>query len=451
MNVKKIVSISKNSMIAKHANCIKALHPDKNKRYEWTDIGNGNLFADFFIDYARYVPERKKWFVYDGKVWKPDIESLKVMQMCKDLADALMCYALSIQDEKARQDYMRFVNGWQKRRYRETILKDAASVYPVECSCFDADPMLFNCLNGTLNLETRKLRRHDPKDMFSKISRVVYNPQACNHRWQRFIHEIMSGDKEKAAFLQKSLGYALTGDNRMECLFLLFGPTSRNGKSTVMETFLKLVGDYGKTARPETIAQKHNCNSQSPSEDLARLAGARFVNIPEPDKNLTLSSALVKTLTGNDSITARFLYEGSIEFRPNFKIFINTNHLPSVSDMTVFTSDRIKVIPFERHFKENERDEGLKAQFAKPESLSGILNWCVTGLDLIQKEGFKTPNVIKDATAEYRKNNDKIGRFLFDEMEANSSAEIRTSLWEAPLLGTLPRWKKPGFIFKVLF
>lgn len=401
------------------------LHPDKNERYDWSDIGNGNLFADWYKGVARYVPERKKWFVYDGRVWRPDEGNLRSMELCKKLANNLMVYALSIQDEKQREAYIDFVKRWSRRSYRETVLKDASSVYPVEITQFDANPYLFNCLNGTLNLETGEICKHRPEDMLSKISGVNYVPEARCVRWERFIDEVMQGDLAKAVFLQKALGYALTGDTRHECFFILYGPTSRNGKGTTMETFTRLMGDYGRTAKPDTIAQKQSVNGSGPSEDIARLAGARFVNIPEPDKKLVLSASLVKTLTGNDTITARFLNENSFEYRPQFKLFINTNHLPAVTDVTLFSSGRVMTIPFERHFSENERDEGLKGELAQPENLSGILNWCLSGLRMLQENGFDPPEAVQIATEDYRKNSDKIARFLEEGMEAHVLYEVR--------------------------
>jgi putative DNA primase/helicase len=403
------------------------LHPDKNDRYGWHDMGNGFLFADWYKDKARYVPERKKWFIYNGKVWKPDAGDLKVMELCKELADDLMIYALSLQDEKHRQEYMDFIKKWQKRNFRETIIKDATSVYPIEMTQFDADPMYFNCQNGTLNLETREFHAHRAGDLLSKISNVVYNPEAKSERWERFINEIMQGNADKAMYLQKALGYALTGDTRHECFFVLYGATSRNGKGTTMETFMRMMGDYGMTGKPDTIAQKQTVNGSGPSEDIARLAGARFVNISEPDKKLVLSAALVKTLTGNDTITARFLNENSFEYKPQFKLFINTNHLPAVTDITLFSSGRVKIIPFERHFTEAERDEQLKSELVQANNLSGVLNWCLDGLWMIGETGFKAPDCVVSATDEYRKNCDKIGRFIDEEMEADGAAETKTS------------------------
>ena len=402
------------------------LHPEKNEHYGWNDIGSGNLFADWYRDRARYVPERRKWFVYDGRVWVPDTGNLRVMELCKALADALTVYALSIKDEQQRSGYLDFVTRWQRRNHRETILKDAASVYPVELSRFDADPFLFNCLNGTLDLRTRVFHPHRAEDMLATVSGVLYDPNVRCERWEQVVDEVMQGDLDKAVFLQKAMGYGLTGDTSEECLFLLYGATTRNGKGTISETYMRLQGGYGRAATPDTIAQKQNTNSSGPSEDIARLAGARAVNISEPGKQMALSASLVKTLTGNDTITARFLNENSFEYRPQFKLFINTNHLPKVTDVTVFSSGRVKVIPFERHFTETEQDKGLKRMLARPESLSGVLNWCLDGLWMLRETGFDPPAAVRKATEQYRKDSDKISRFVEDMLTPDLSGEIRT-------------------------
>lgn len=402
------------------------LHPEKNDRYGWNDIGNGNLFADWYKDIARYVPERKKWFVYSGKVWEPDTGNLRTMELCKRLADSLVIYALSLPEGDSKNDYREFVERWQKRYNRETILKDAASVYPVRLDEFDKDPFLYNCLNGTLDLRTRQFRPHSPADMLSIISGVKYDPAARSELWEKTISDVMQGDRNTALFLQKAMGYGLTGDTSEECLFMLYGPTTRNGKGTVMETYMKMQGGYGRAARPETIAQKDKPNSSGPTEDIARLAGARVVNISEPGKQMVLSAALVKTLTGRDTINARFLNENSFEFLPNFKLFINTNHLPKVTDVTVFSSGRVKVIPFERHFDEREQDKGLKGWLSQPKNLSGILNWCLDGLWLFRETRFDAPAAVLAATAQYRNDSDKITRFVDEMMEPDVTGEIRT-------------------------
>lgn len=405
------------------------LRPERNKRYGWHDAGNGNLFSDLFNNVACYVPERKKWYVFDGMRWCPDTANMKVMGLCKLAADALMSYTVqAVADEKLRADYIKHITKWQQYKYRETILKDAASVDPVSLSEFDSDPYLLNCLNGTVNLRDLSFHSHDSADRLTKISGAEYRPEAHCERWERFVDEVTMNDRELAKFIQKALGYALTGDTRFECFFILYGATSRNGKGTMCETMMQLAGDYGRTASPETVAQRKYSDSRSPSEDIARLAGARFVNMSEPDKQMALSASLVKTLTGNDTVNARFLGENSFEYKPQFKIFINTNHLPYVSDSTLFSSDRVKIIPFNRHFTEQERDSRLKSRLTSADSLSGILNWCIKGLQMLNREGFVLPEAVKKATRDYAEISDRIGQFIDYALDADPTAEVHTNI-----------------------
>lgn len=162
-------------------------------------------------------------------------------------------------------------------------------------------------------------------------------------------------------------------------------------------------GDYGKTSNPDMLATKfRGGNTGGPSEEVARLVGARFVNISEPEKKITFNAALVKRMTGNDTINARFLNENSFDFVPVFKIFINTNYLPNVNDMTLFQSGRLKIIPFNRHFEEGEQDQGLKGQFAKTENLSGIFNWCLEGYKKFCQQGLDIPDAVKITTEDYK-------------------------------------------------
>ena len=439
---------------------LRAMQPWQNERYSNSDIGNGFLFADFHKDTARFVSERKCWFIYDGSVWRADVGNLKAMEKCKELATLLFLLTAEIKDTTLRDVCIKRASRWHNRGVRETILKDAASVYCLRMEDFDRDHYLFNCLNGTLNLRTGEFREHRPEDLLTMMSGVNYDKEARCPRWERFMTEIMVtgpakpeqvtlaeveaqqkesrpfASDQKKRYLQKAFGYALTGNTRFECLFILYGATTRNGKGTAMETFLRLMGDYGKTARPETIGTRFQQNSNAPSEDVARLNGARFVNISEPDKKLTLSAALVKSLTGNDTITARFLHENSFEYRPQFKMFINTNYLPQITDLTLFSSGRIKTIPFERHFEEYEQDKRLKELFALPENLSGILNWCIEGLQLLDIEGFDEPEIVRQATKDYAHNSDKMALFMEECLLEEFGAMCRTSR----LYGAYSRW-----------
>lgn len=408
------------------------LKPQSNERYGSGEMGLGYLFADYYRPIARFNASRGIWFVYDGKVWMPDEGDLAVSELAKNLADELYRFALNIKTEGTRKEYIERVVKLQQRRNRKTMIEDAKSVYPVTVDWFDRDPYLFNCINGTLDLKTLEFKAHDPADFLTKLSGVSYDASADCERWHSFINEVMCGDEEEAKFFQKSLGYALTGDTRRECLFILYGPTSRNGKGTAMETFLKIMGDYGKTSNPEMLGTKFNANSSGPSEEIARLAGVRFVNISEPEKKITFNSALVKRLTGNDTINARFLHENSFDFKPVFKIFINTNYRPTVNDLTLFTSERINVIPFNRHFEDNEQDKGLKEFLSQPANLSGIFNWCLEGQRLLNAEGLKLPESVQQANDEYREESDRIGQFINECLEVGHEEdgtpfEVRSS------------------------
>ena len=401
--------------------------PENNDRYPWTDIGSGRLFADCYRDIVRFVPERKSWYCYRDGIWSADVGSLQTMELCKELADALVRYTLTIQNERQRQDYLKYCSKWQTRRTRETILKDAQSIHPISIREFDSDPYVFNCHNGTLHLDTMAFTPHSAEDLLTKISPASFDPNAQCDRFLSFVNEITSGETDKARFLQKAFGYGMSGDTRYECLFILYGAKTRNGKGTLCESVLKVLGSYGCTARPETLSMKPNANSHNPSEDIARLAGVRFANISEPDKGMVLNAAQVKSMTGNDTLNARFLHENSFDFVPQFKLYINTNYLPVINDMTLFSSGRVVTIPFERHFEEFEQDKSLKTEFRKPENQSAILNWLVEGYRLLIDEGMKLPEAVIATTNAYREDSDKVRQFVQECLEKAPTMEVRTS------------------------
>lgn len=406
---------------------LKKLDPVNNPRYQHGDIGCGRLFADIFKGNARYVPERKMYYIYDGIRWIPDIGNLKAMELCKDLADTLLLLVKDIGNESKRSFFLDNIKKWYSRRSREIYLKEAQSVYPISASEFDKDKLLLNCLNGTYDLSSGKFREHDPKDLITRLAPTIYDPEAFSERFIRFIEEIMCEDRELERFLQKALGYGISGETFLECLIILYGMTTRNGKGTLAESVKGTLGTYAAAARPETIAQKNTVNSQSPSEDLARLAGIRFVNVSEPRQCLLMNAALVKNMTGNDTLNVRFLHENSFEYRPQFKLYINTNYLPAVTDMTLFTSGRVIVITFDRHFEEWEQDKTLKEDFSKPEVRSAILNWLIEGYHMVKSEDLNIPQKVLEVTEAYQRDSDKIRQFADACLIEDGSKDVRTS------------------------
>lgn len=392
-----------------------------------SDIRRSDTFALMFSDCLRYSPDRKSWFYYNGKLWQMDKGGLVASELLKKLVNQLVLYCNEEISDDEQYQYMRNAIQWQKLSVRESIIRDARSVMPIDASQFDANEHLLNLNNGTFNLKTGLLQEHSPDDMITKLAPVDYVQGADNERWNKFILEIMSGNMEKVEFLQRALGYSLSGSTNQECLFFFYGESTRNGKGTLMESVMGVLGDYSSVVRPETLATSTR-SSNSHSEDLARLQGIRLASISEPPKAMQLNSALVKTLTGGDTINARFLNENSFDYKPQFKLYISTNHLPSVNDCTVFSSDRIFVIPFDRHFSPSEQDRGLKSLFATDEIRSAILNWLIIGYYRAQN-GFGECAAVQDAIAEYRQNSDYIYNFITNVLVLDDSG--RTPVSEA--------------------
>lgn len=401
---------------------LKKLSPEK--RYSYNDIGMSELFADMFKPQLRYNVTAKEWFYFNGKVWKEDTGAIIALQKMKELSKVLIAYASTITDETIRTSFVNHVNKLGKLKPRETIIKDSRDKMNIRQTDFDKDTDLFNCQNGTFNLKTGEFTQHNPDDLLSKISNVVYNPKAKCLQFDEFINQIMLSNENKINYLQKAFGYSLTADVFLETCFILWGKTTRNGKGTLIKTILYMLGDYGKSAPPEILSvKKQGKDSSRPSGDIARLNDCRFLSISEPERQMYIDSALLKTLTGRDKITARFLCQSEFEFDPMFKLFINTNYLPIISDETVFESDRINVITFDKHFKEDERDLHLKDKLQEEKEISGIFNWCLEGLKMFREEGLIAPEEVKTATAEYKKSNDKF-QIFFDEQLVKSHKNI---------------------------
>lgn len=400
------------------------------ERFSCNDKGNGQLFAEVFKDVCRYNVTAKEWYVYRDGYWQADTGGMIAMRYAKELHTALVHYGTNITDESRQKVYLENVAKLAQRRYRETMLKDAQDGYFIKSEDFDRNEWLFNCVNGTYDLRQGYFRPHNPKDLISKISNVVYDENASSAEFEKFIGTVMCGSTAKIRYLQKAFGYSLTGDTSQECFFILYGATSRNGKGTLMETMSYMMGNergYAMAAAPETFAGKQNKDSRQASGDIARLKGVRFLNSSEPSKRMVFDAALLKTLTGRDTITARHLHEREFQFVPSFKLFINTNYLPHVNDDTLFASDRVNVITFNKHFGDDERDPELKEKLKTQENISGLFNWCLEGLRLYKAEGLKRPEEVASATAEYQNSSDRQAMFMNECLIASEGSICKSS------------------------
>ena len=335
------------------------------ERFPMNDRGSADLFATIFKNVSRYNPTKKDWMYYDKTRWTADTEGMRAKRNAKMLADVLVRYSVtaSLPDDK-RQSYIKYAAGMMNYRNRNVMITDAKDLNFFENTELDKDDFLINCRNCVLDLseDQPKVLEHNADLLLSKICNASYNPAATCTLWEKTVNEIMQGDTAKIKYLQKMSGRFLTGDTSEEEFYIFFGATTRNGKSTITEILLYLLGDYATTISPESLAIKANKDSRTASPDIAKLAGTRLVVASEPPRRMLFDSSLVKTLTGRDTVSARFLHENEFQFKPKFKLILNSNYLPVISDKTVFSSNRVKVVPFERHFTEKEQNKHLKEQ-----------------------------------------------------------------------------------------
>lgn len=412
----------------------KLIDMDVAKNYSTSDVGAGAIFANVFKDKIRYNPTIKEFMVFDGVRWVKDTEGMEARRRAKLLSDCLLTYTAQadLADDK-RQGFFKWVCGLAYLRARNNMLQDAKDIFYIDNNLLDGDKSKFNCVNCTLDFSNGgvKALKHNPNMLISKVSGVSYDPKAKAPLWEKYLNEIMLGNENKIKYLQKIAGMSLTGETYEECLFILLGRDTRNGKSTFVETLGKMYGDYAATMNPESLAQRQNKDARQASGDIARLKGVRFLNVSEPPKRMIFDVALLKTLVGRDTITARHLHEREFQFIPEFKLVINTNHLPLILDDTVFSSGRIKVVEFLRHFEDEEQDKHLKDKLLQAEELSGILNWCIDGLELYRREGLGSPQEIVQATEDYRQQSDKIGSFIDECLEKSDSNTTAKDVYEA--------------------
>ena len=398
-----------------------ALKPHKSNVYTWDDIGTATLISDVYDDSIRYCPQKQKWYIWQG-CWRQQGEDGIIYDKLETALNLLLIYCKEIaflyQDDECIEKYEKYVKSIRKYSAMRNIMKILSTKVRMNSFDMDTNPYILNTPAYAYDLKTgeviENIREYNVTKMTS-CNLPDFTTKPCK-RWAKFIDEITDGDKEKALFLQRALGYSLLGVNREECMFVAYGSTTRNGKGTLFSTIETVLGsDYADTAPNELVCEKSNgratdFNSAQPM--LAKLVGTRFVTMAESAKDVRLDAANMKTMTGRDTLVTRDLFESAFSFVPQFTLWLNTNHLPAVTDDTVFSSNRIWVIEFNRHFSEDEQDKDLKDIFADKKNRPTILKWLYDGCVYYIKNGLQIPDQVKKATENYRKMHDRIGCFL---------------------------------------
>ena len=376
----------------------------------FSDFFNADMFRKDWGEDVRYCAPWKKWLLWDGKRWNIDEKGAiyemgektvrkffeKAPRQCRTTDEVMTMMAHARRSSTAHKiESMLTTTRWHHR----------VSILPDE---MDRDQFLLNCENGVIDLHCGRLYPHLRERMITKVSPVVFDEEADCPTWKKFLKDIFDNNRELIKFVQRFLGCCLTGDMSAQSMFILYG-NGANGKSTFINVVNKIMGDYATTTPTETFMQK---KGEQASNDIARLKGARFVTAMESDEHGRLAESIIKRLTGNDVISARFLYGEYFEFIPTFKIVMATNHKPRVSGMDYAIWRRIKLIPFEQTFPVEKQDKRLPEKLER--ELPGILKWMVEGCIKWQRDGLGDAEAVSAATDEYKNQMSDIQMFLSD-------------------------------------
>lgn len=407
------------------------------KKYDMTDTGNAHRLYDKFGRVLKYSYNRKKWYFWDGKVWQID-DSGEVKKLADEICEDLKQEAFLEQDEDLQQTALKFAKKTAGSNAKEAMIRECQHLYDIPASPddFDAYTDYLNCQNGIVNLRNGELIPHDANFMMSKICFAEYDNSKPPKLWLRFLDDVTNGNKDLQEYIQRSVGYSISGSIKEQCAYFLYG-IGNNGKSTFLDTIADLLGNYASNAQPDTIMMNRKQGGGANS-DIARLKSARFVTSEEPTEGMRLNEGLLKQLTGGGRVTCRFLYGDDFEYTPEFKIWIATNHKPVIRGTDVGIWRRIKLIPFEVNIPKERVDKNLKYKLRK--EFPQILAWAVEGCIKWQKYGLNDPECVVEATKEYKKEMDLIAGFI--EQCLIIDYDRKEKIMASDLFSLYSRWAK---------
>ena len=408
----------------------------------FTQVGNAERYFDLYGEDTKYIATQKLWLVWNGSRWVPD-EMLKVKNQMVAMIRRMAQEGLGMMNPENSPEVRE--RGEALHKWARKCENDAAIMGSIKClelmtvvaaDKFDQNDWLLNFPNGTLELNTGTFRECWKEDYITKSVPFDYEDlfDAQCPQWMKFLSEVFPGDRAvMIPYLQRAVGYCLTGDTTEQCLWLLIGK-GRNGKGVFVHTLQRMMGDYQVNADWQTFTH-HKSQGLEIREDILRLKDARFVAASENDKTVRLAENIVKTVTGDDMVTARKQYSGSKDFKPKFKLWLASNHEPKIIGQDDGIWSRLRYVEFAVSFLGRE-DKGLEKRLQR--ELRGILAWALEGLRQWQCEGMQTPDMVRRRTEEFRKSSDQINSF-FDACVA-----VGGRIGKGVFYGLYKRWAENG-------
>lgn len=406
---------------------IQTVDEEKMRAYTFDDMGNAERFVDLFGENVRYCYTEKKWYFYNSMRWSVDNLGV-ILRMADKCVEAMKAEAkLYLQaDEESGGDmakaFEKHIKSSRSNKSKKAMLNEIEHHLPILPIQMDRYKMALNTPSGIINLKNGDVKAHNPEYYFTKITSVDCAEAADCPRWLAFLNDIFAGDKDLIRYIQKAVGYSLTGSTAEQCAFFLYG-TGRNGKSTFIDVIRDVFGDYAANIQPETIMVKSS-QSNAINSDIARLKGARLVTSVEPNEGVRLNEGLLKQLTGDDTVTARKLYSEEFEFKPEFKLWMATNHKPIIRGTDTGIWRRIHMIPFDVQIPEDKVDKNLTHKLKA--EMTGIFKWCIDGCLMWQREGLQMPAAVLKSVREYRREMDVISAFIEDKCTLEGTVQAST-------------------------
>lgn len=399
---------------------------DHKVNHTQTDIGNADKFVESQRGEIKYCFSRKNWLIWNSRYWEEDgvkATNRRIVDWLKMLEATPLPTASDCDEEKRQNQLKKHIKRSQSKARIEAI--EWISRFHPECatkhSFWDKDSKLINMRNGTYNLVTQTLQPHKKADNITHMLDFDYDASASCHTFRSFLSRIFDGDEATINFIIDMMGYSLLGEPVEQKAFFFHGGGA-NGKSTLAELIIGLHGSYGVAAQPTAFVHR---SSERVRNDLARLAGKRFVCATEINDADRLDESLLKQVTGGDTLSARFLYGEYFNFRPQFVLVFTANNLPQIRGVDDGIWRRVVVIPFEVQIPEDEQDNHLGAKLRA--EMSGIFNLTIEGLERYQRDGVRLPDSVIDATSDYRRDANKVRDFIGERCLIRSNARVLNS------------------------
>jgi len=392
------------------------------EEFHLTDLGNGRRLVQACREMLCYVPEWKQWLVWDGRRWAKG-DDAGVIKLAHKVALSIYDSISDGKEADTRKEITKWAVNSESAMRIDAMIKSARPYLTKSSSVFDTHPHLLNVANGTINLKTGQLQDHDSTQMITRLVDIPYGKAETSTRWLRFLRTVFRDDGDLIDYVQRAVGYTLTGHTDEHCLFFCYGDGA-NGKSTFMRALEVITTEYSTTASIEALLEKRN-DGDNATPTIAGLVGMRLATAQEMPDGKRFDESLIKNITGGDTISARMLYGSIFTFKPTHTLWLTGNHKPRITGTDAGIWRRIRIVPFTANIPEAQRRDSREILREFQDDAASILQWAVLGAYLWYKNGLGTCAAVSDATTEYRGEEDIVARFLSNMCVLERKAAVR--------------------------